>query len=314
MTAGISLMAATLAVASTVAPSLQTPARRSLTYRLGPARLPAGFLAFLLLALVAGVPIGNLMVKAGLVVSQAAGEPVRSWSPARLIETVAPCVWDYRDEFAWTLLVSGLAATAAVAGGAVLAWTARHGGWRAVPALTVVAPGITLPGPLIGLAVIWLLDRSTPSLLAWAYDRTILAPVLAVLIRVLPLAVVFCWFVLRSVSDDMLDAAAVDGAGGWTRFCRIAVPQRWAGLTAAWLAVFAVAAGDLACSILVVPPGISTVPIRIFGLLHAGVDDQVAGICLTVIAWMTLQVMAVHWLLAMHVNRCTMPHRPDRQL
>ena len=46
------------------------------------------------------------------------------------------------------------------------------------------------------------------------------------------------------------------------------------------MAAFAWAAGDLACSILVVPPGVTTVPIRVFGLIHSGVDQQVAGICL----------------------------------
>jgi len=31
---------------------------------------------------------------------------------------------------------------------------------------------------------------------------------------------------------------------------------------------------------LVTPPGVDTLPIRIFGLIHAGVDDQVAAVCI----------------------------------
>ena len=46
----------------------------------------------------------------------------------------------------------------------------------------------------------------------------------------------------------------------------------------------AVAWGDLAASVLVVPPGVTTLSIRIFGLLHYGVEDQVAGICLALVA------------------------------
>jgi iron(III) transport system permease protein len=55
---------------------------------------------------------------------------------------------------------------------------------------------------------------------------------------------------------------------------------RWRALALAWLLAMVVAVGDLAASILVVPPGVTTLSIRIFGLLHYGVEDQVAGICL----------------------------------
>jgi iron(III) transport system permease protein len=38
--------------------------------------------------------------------------------------------------------------------------------------------------------------------------------------------------------------------------------------------------GDVAASILVTPPGVTTVAIRVFGLIHYGVDDQVAALSL----------------------------------
>jgi iron(III) transport system permease protein len=106
--------------------------------------------------------------------------------------------------------------------------------------------------------------------------------------------------VLRSVADDALDCAACEGAGPWLRFWLVAWPQRRFGLAAAWLAVFASATGDLACSILVVPPGVTTVPIRVFGLIHAGVDDQVAGLCLLMFVGVAVAVAAVLWLLRRH--------------
>jgi iron(III) transport system permease protein len=49
---------------------------------------------------------------------------------------------------------------------------------------------------------------------------------------------------------------------------------------AAWLAAFAVCVGDLTASILVIPPGMTTIPVRVFGQIHSGVDDLAAGICL----------------------------------
>jgi iron(III) transport system permease protein len=103
------------------------------------------------------------------------------------------------------------------------------------------------------------------------------------LVKTLPIAVLILWYAFRTVPDELLESASSEGAGRMARFVRIGVPSRWRSLAGAWLAAFAVASGDLAASILVVPPGITTIPVRVFGLIHSGVDDQVAGICLTTV-------------------------------
>jgi ABC-type Fe3+ transport system permease subunit len=72
----------------------------------------------------------------------------------------------------------------------------------------------------------------------------------------------------------------LDGLGFIARLRHVVWPARRELLIAAWCASFALASGDLAASVLVTPPGVSTLSIRIFGLLHAGVDDQVAAVCL----------------------------------
>jgi ABC-type molybdate transport system permease subunit len=83
----------------------------------------------------------------------------------------------------------------------------------------------------------------------------------------------------------MLDTAATEGTGWWGRLLRIALPQRWPAATAAWLVGFAVALGELAATILVMPPqrGATALSIQIFQLLHYGVDDRVATICLVTV-------------------------------
>jgi hypothetical protein len=42
------------------------------------------------------------------------------------------------------------------------------------------------------------------------------------------------------------------------------------------------------------------VPIRLFGLIHAGVDDQVAGLCLVMFGGVAATVAATAWLLGRH--------------
>ncbi len=301
---GILTQAALILVAMAVvlgaAPSLSTPVRPVRILRLRRAYVPAAAVTLIFCLFIAGIPLVNLVAKAGLVVQQTGDDRLREWSAEHFCRVVAASLFRFRHEFGWSLVIGGLAASCALIAGAGLAWWGRRGGWRAVPALALGAGGLAVPGPLLGLAIIWIMDRSEPGFLVWLYDRTIFAPVLAIMIRILPLATLCCWYVLRSVADDALECAACEGAGPWLRFWLVAWPQRRFGLAAAWLAAFASATGDLACSILVVPPGVTTVPIRVFGLIHAGVDDQVAGLCLVMFAGVAAAVAAALWLLRKH--------------
>ena len=54
---------------------------------------------------------------------------------------------------------------------------------------------------------------------------------------------------------------------------------------------------DLGAVILVTPPGVDLLSIRIFGLMHAGVEDEVAGICLAMAATFVFIMMLLAWTL-----------------
>ena len=160
-------------------------------------------------------------------------------------------------------------------------------------ALSLIAIGLclTVPGPLLGLAVIHLLNQPPDSPLAglaWLYDSNF-APWLVQTVRALPIATLILWLALASVPQVMLDTAATDGSGWWGRLLRIALPQRWPAVVAAWLIAFALAVGELAATILVMPPqrGATALSIQVFQLLHYGVDDRVAAICLVMVAGIT---------------------------
>lgn len=306
--AGATLVVITFVVASKAVPSVQTVSRPPWTFRLDIWRWPACLFVLAAVSGTVALPVGNLVYKVGETLRPTGDALVRHWSAGRFIDVLAPISCRYDAEFGWTVLISSLAATVALVLSAPLAWLARRGGLRATPALATAAVCLATPGPLVGLGVIWLLDRDVP-LVIWLYDRTVLAPVLAMLVRILPITILLCWYALRSISDDVLDSAATDGAGPWRRFWLIAAPQRVSAVGAAWLAAFIVASGDLACSILVVPPGVTTVPIRVFLLIHSGVDDQVAGICLTSLVGFIVMAGTAIWLFRRSPLQQNTPHR-----
>lgn len=283
------LVVASMILFSTAAPSPTAAGRRPPpTFRLGIWRPILGVFVWIIVAAVVGLPLGNLAYRAGVVVPQVGG---RHWSPEKFAQVLRKTPSVFWEDFYGTLWIAGLAATTAVLIGVPLGWRARLGGYGLLPATLTAAICLSVPGPLIGLWIIWGLNRPGWSFAFWLYDKTIFAPVLAATVRCLPVTIFIVWQALRSVSDDVLEAAATAGAGALRRFWHMAWRPRKCAMLAAWLAAFAVAAADLSAINLVLPPRVTTLSYRIFSLIHQGVLNQEA--CLGLLS------VAVFWALAL---------------
>jgi ABC-type Fe3+ transport system permease subunit len=244
--------------------------------------------------LVAGIPLANLVYKAGVYVTATPSGHIRSWSAAKVVERVVAAPYEYAGEIQLSMAIGAAAATAALIVALPLAWSLRlspdtnRRGWS-MPWVRLggLALCFTIPGPLLGLALIHLLNRPPDSALAplaMLYDSNF-APWLVQTIRAAPLVTLILWPALASIPQQMFDAAATEGAGWWSQLLRIAVPQRWPAVAAAWLIGLAIAVGEVAATVLVMPPQPSTaISVRVFQLLHYGVDDRVAAICLVMVA------------------------------
>ena len=242
------------------------------------------------------MPLGNLVYKAGVLVSQTDEGRVRTWSAAKCLRTILLAPWQCRRECLWSLLIGSLAATAAVVAAIPLAWLARKSRWLGVSAIAVALTCLVVPGPFLALAIIGLLNRPSLPWLFWLYDHSILAPWMALTVRAMGPVVLVLWHAVRTIPQPMLDSAATEGCGWLGQLGRIVLPQRLPALAVAWLIGLALALGDLTASVLVVPPGVEMLSIHIFNLVHYGVEDQVAGICLALTGALGALAAAVTWL------------------
>ena len=182
----------------------------------------------------AGRPLGSLLYKAGVMVTQTDAGRLRHWSAWKCLSIIYHAPWRYRREFGWSLLIGTAAATAAVAMAIPLAWLARRGGPAVAVVLAAMAACLAVPGPVLGLAVIGLLNRPGVAWLLWLYDHSILAPWLALLVRGLPAATLILWHAFRTIPPEVLESAALDGAGRrrgcGTSSCRCGCgPSPWHG-------------------------------------------------------------------------------------
>lgn len=270
-----------LALTSRLIPPQRVPTpRRALEFRLGSWRSWATLFTWSYVALLAALPAICLATKAGTVVTRDGNELVRQWSLAQFGSMTLGSPQRFAAEFAWSAAIGATAATAAVIIALALAWQACGGGWRALPAWLVIATGLALPGPLIGLGLVAIFNRPDWPWLLEIYDRSIVVVAIAQLLRVLPLCTLVLWYALRTIPSELLASATLEGATPRVRFFRIVLPQRWGAVAIVWLMALALAGGELSASILVLPPGVITLPIQIFNLIHYGVDDRVAGISL----------------------------------
>jgi len=256
----------------------------------------AGLAAWVVVAV--GIPIASLAVLAGAEPPSLQNPQAAAWSVAYLFENVTASVVMFRDEFYWSLLTGSLAAAGAIALAVPLAWWGR-GRLGSIACVLLAALCWAAPGPTVGRMIVGLLNRADWPLLVYLYDRTILAPWLAMLIKSLPVALLMCWLGFRSLPRSPIEAAAVDGAGRWSQFWQIAWPQRRPLVAAAWLAALAVSLGELGSVAVaqVAPPFMKLLSMTIAGLLHSRLEDRVAALCLVNLLAMLLIAAAVLWLL-----------------
>jgi iron(III) transport system permease protein len=257
--------------------------RRPWVWRIGRGRWFASAGMWLVMLFLVGVPLGNLLYKAGVQVSLVEGSRVRSWSRAALMERLGDVPKERKADLRLTLAIGSAAASGAFAVGLPLAWSLRRARRAPLVRLAMLAICLTIPGPLLGVALIRLLNPPLGSPLAFLaplYD-TYFPPWLVQTVRALPLVTLILWAALASVPRSLIDAAALDGAGWWGSLLRIALPLRWPAAIAAWLVGLAIAWGELSASVLVMPPSRATlITVWIFRELHYGVDDRVSAAAL----------------------------------
>jgi iron(III) transport system permease protein len=235
-------------------------------------RRPAVVGALVTLAGALGVPLVTLVRQA-----------LASRSTAEVVTSSAAAVLN-------SLLMAAAGATAvvliAVWLGYARARTTRNIGRLADITFIVL---FAVPSTIVGVGLIGVWNRPG-ALDLYGTDAMLL---LAYLARLLPVAAVLLAAAVRYVPVSHEEAAAVSGAGWTSTMLRIVLPQIRVGLGAVWVIVFVLAFGELGASILVAPPGETTLPIRIYTFIANAPPSQVAALALFQVAVILTPVAAL---------------------
>ena len=132
------------------------------------------------------------------------------------------------------------------------------------------------PSTVAGVGLIGLWNR--PGLAVYGTQAMV---VIAYLARFVPVATLILAAIVRQVPVSFEEAAELPGAGWFRIFTRVVLPQIKTGVAATWVVAFIFAFGELGATILVAPPGESTLPVRIYTLIANTPSSEVAALALT---------------------------------
>ena len=224
-------------------------------------RRQAPVLAFVvgLLAFSAGVPLAVLLYAAGGVSSYTAA------------------LSSSAGQFAYSALLAAMAALLAAGIGFILAYGIERFKTRACEVLQAFAMlPLAVPAVSVGIGLIHVWNRPFVDAV---YDSSAMV-ILGYVARFVPFAVIAAIAGLKQIDVRLEEVAAFATPCRLKIINRIVLRLAAPALAAGGFIVFVLSFQELGTTLLVIPPGRETVPIRIYNLMHYGADHTVAALCL----------------------------------
>lgn len=134
-----------------------------------------------------------------------------------------------------------------------------------------------VPSTVLGVGIIGLWNRA--GFMGQVYSSQWII-IVAYIARLAPIAALLLAASVRQISKSSEEAAEVAGASWARSFIGIVIPQLRFGLAAVWLVSFIFCFGELGATLLVAPPGESTLPVRVYTLIANTPSSEVATLAL----------------------------------
>lgn len=191
---------------------------------------------------------------------------------------------------AYSLMLAALGALATV----LLAFPISYLLWRSrgkissLLSLAVFIP-FMVPATTFGIGLIRVWNRPLAELV---YGSSLII-VLGYTARFLPFAAVAIHSGLKQISPSLEEVACLAVPGWGRRVRKILLPLLRPSLVGSFFVVFVLSLGEIGTTLLVIPPGRETIPIRIYNLMHYGADQMVAGLCLIMMGLIFIVAMCL---------------------
>lgn len=223
-----------------------------------------------------GAIVFGLLFQAGHSVTVESGRSVASWSLTACVRSLAQAPGMFASEYAWTVQLAGLAVIVVVPTTWLLARCSRThskiGRW--IDGVMVVV--FLIPGPIVAMLVVQTFSSGLAMTERLA-TQTLIPTLLATSVRSGVLSYLIIRLGYLQISEPVWQSTRLDG-GFWFRLMKVELPLLWPIVATASVVVAIVSSGDVPAMLPVLPPGVTTVGTRMFGLLHSGSRYQEASL------------------------------------
>jgi iron(III) transport system permease protein len=233
------------------------------------------FLAFCTL-----VPLGDLWREVGstVLITETGAEPVWQWKhAANQLISVIPRL---HTEALWSSLIAVGATLVTLIASQFLAWQSlKSRGFRGI---TFMILGLmwAIPSPLIGVLCLQAVETWDWNWLRKLANQSLTLPIATLTVYLLPISFTMTFLIVRRTPLTLWDASRIEYSNSILQWYHAALrPQLIWHLALAWF-LLVTCLNDITATNLVLPAGTDTIARRILGLVHAGVDDQVAATAL----------------------------------
>jgi iron(III) transport system permease protein len=235
---------------------------------------PAAIFCVLTTLLFWALPIMAISWRAGRSGGLAVIEKLPTWQLKNLINNLANAREDLLDTLPDTALVCTSTALIAV----IMAWLMAESAVRSrLIARCLICGcilGLATPGPVAGLSISWVWMPIQP-----IYDGPAIV-ILAQLFRLLPVAVFWIWPGVAFRTKAFNDLTRLEQLSIPKKIKRVILPDSAPLLTATFFIIFAMSFAELPASNIVAPPGLELFSIRLWGLMHTGLESHLSAVVL----------------------------------
>ncbi len=236
---------------------------------LGRWRVPA-FLAVL------GVTGASLLVPMGVLIGWSTAALLDPATLSAVLRTGSQGLGGYIWNSLWSAGLAALLAVALALPAGLLA--ARHPGKLAQGISRLCQVGYAIPGVVVALSLVLLVNRVAPFLYA-----TPLVVVIAYVMRYMPQAVRATEAALSQLAPSLEEAARTLGRTSWQTFAQVTLPLVLPGLLAGAALVFLTSLKELPATLLLRPAGFETLAVRVWIWAEDGFYLQAAPAALLLV-------------------------------
>ncbi|MCP4020518.1 MAG: iron ABC transporter permease, partial [Desulfobacteraceae bacterium] len=201
-------------------------------------------------------------------------------------------VWkNASQEICFTILLSLAAATFITALCFVLGGISPHvkSKYRIQLDILFFAP-LAIPATVLGIGMIYVWNRPATQFIYGSAGILIIAYAA----RFIPFALRAVTAGFHQIGPSLREAGQLYEGRWYKRAMKIDIPLSLPSITAGWALVFIFCMSELAATLLVIPPGMGTVSLKLYTLMHYGANQMVAALSLVLIGInLTVAALAV---------------------